>query len=359
MVVEARPAYETKASVVFDGVRFSHNGDVASEVFGAAVRADSCRDGNCRASSLRFTRCRFSGNRALIGGAIFASDADVLLTDCDFEGNEAAVAGGAVYISGMQREIVLKTNRVNFTGNRAHGDKEELEMTPAVPMLDIDETMRTAGRGGAIYASNIAQLRIKQSDFTKNVACEGGGAIAALNVERLSSSNLSHPFSIDDGTFLENEAFCGPQPDALRLSYYRRGLYHRIGGALRFEALNDESLGWRIKNSSFLDNRAHSGGAVCLISTSDVSATEHTIESSVFDSNIALARGGAIAINRIRLTMQRSNITNGRSVVGGGVYSISASRVTFIEDTDDPSVDSVIEGNVAVGGGGINSDSGE
>ena len=358
MVVEARPANETKASAVFDSVRFSQNGDVASEVFGAAVRADSCRDGNCAASSLRFASCRFSRNHALFGGAIFASDADVLLTDCDFEGNEAALSGGAVYISGMQREIVLKTNRVNFTGNRAHGDKEELEMTPAVPMLDIDETMRTAGRGGAIYASNIAQLRIKQSHFTKNVACEGGGAIAALNVERLSSSNLSHPFSIDDGTFLENEAFCGPQPDALRLLFIRR-FQHRIGGALRFEALNDESLGWRIKNSSFLGNRAHSGGAVCLISTSDVSATEHTIESSVFDSNIALARGGAIAIHRIRLTVKRSNITNGRSVVGGGVYSISASRVTFIEDTDDPSVDSVIEGNVAVGGGGINSDSGE
>ena len=152
MVVETRPANETKASVVFDSVRFSENGDVASEVFGAAVRADSCRDGNCTASSLRFTSCRFSGNRALIGGAIFASDADVLLTDCDFEGNEAAVSGGAVYISGMQQEIALKTNRVNFTGNRAHGDTKTLRMTDG-DSSDFGATrtrQRVCRNGGAV-----------------------------------------------------------------------------------------------------------------------------------------------------------------------------------------------------------------
>ena len=197
VVVEARPANETKASVVFDSVRFSENGDVASEVFGAAVRADSCRDGNCTASSLRFTRCRFSGNRALIGGAIFASDADVLLTDCDFEGNEAAVAGGAVYIRGLQQEVALKTKRVNFALNIAHGDANALRMTPTAPMLYVKETLRTAGMGGAIYASNTTQLRFERSDFTKNVACEGGGAISVFNTQALPSSNQSHPFSIE------------------------------------------------------------------------------------------------------------------------------------------------------------------
>ena len=227
-------------------------------------------------------------------------------------------------------------------------------MTPTVPMLDIDETMRTAGMGGAIYASNIAQLRFERASFTKNAACEGGGAIAVSNMQRLPRSNLSHPFSINDGTFFENEAFCGPQPEASRL-YFTFGVYHRLGGALRFEALNDESLGWRIGNSSFLGNRAHSGGAVSF--TSDMlSATEHAMESCMFDGNIALMRGGAILISRIRLTLKRSNITNGRSIVGGGIHSRSTSRVKFMEDTDDQSVDSIIEGNVASAGGGINVD---
>ena len=353
MVVEARPGNETKVIVVFDGVRFSQNGDVASEVFGAAVRADSCRDGNCTASSLRFTRCRFSGNRALIGGAIFVSDADVLLTDCDFEGNEAALSGGAVYIRGVQQEVALTTKRVNFTGNRAHGDTKTLRMTPTA-MLDDNETLRTEGMGGAIYASNIAQLRFERASFTKNAACEGGGAIAVSNMQRLPRSNLSHPFSINDGTFFENEAFCGPQPEASRL-YFTFGVYHRLGGALRFEASNDESVGWRIGNSSFLGNRAHSGGAVSL--TSDMlSATEHTMESCMFDGNIALMKGGAIIISRIRLTLKRSNITNGRSILGGGIHSRSTSRVKFIADTEDPSVDSIIEGNVASAGGGISAD---
>ena len=354
MVVEARPVNETKTSAVFDGVRFSQNGDVASEVFGAAVRADSCRDGNCRANSLRFTSCRFSRNHALLGGAIFASDADVLLTDCDFEVNEAALSGGAVYVSGIQHEIALTTKRVNFTGNTAHGDKDALRMTPKAPMLDIDKTLRTAGMGGAIHANNIAQLRFERSDFTKNVACEGGGAIAVFNMQELPSSNLSHPFSIDDGTFSENEAFCGPQPEALRL-YLLIFFQYRLGGALRFEASNDEFLGWRIRNSSFLGNRAHSGGAVSL--TSDMlSATEHKLESCMFDSSIALLRGGAILISRVRLTVKHSNITNGRSVLGGGIYSHNTGRVTFTEDTEDPSVDSIIEGNVAGGGGGISAD---
>ena len=354
MVVEARPRNETKASVVFDGVRFSQNGDVASEVFGAGVRADSCRDGNCRASSLHFTSCRFSGNRAFFGGAIFASDADVLFTDCIFEENEAAVSGGAVYISGMQQEVGLKMKRVIFARNRAYNETKALRMMLKASILYANETSRTAGVGGAVHANNIAQIRIEGSDFTKNVACGGGGAIAVFNMQRLPASNLSYPFSIDDGTFFENEAFCGTQPEALRL-YLLIFFQYRLGGALRFEASNDEFLGWRIRNSSFLGNRAHSGGAVSL--TSDMlSATEHKLESCMFDSSIALLRGGAILISRVRLTVKHSNITNGRSVLGGGIYSHNTGRVTFTEDTEDPSVDSIIEGNVAGGGGGISAD---
>ncbi len=65
-----------------------------------------------------FVRCRFDGNRAQRGGAVYGG-AQFSASDCVFEGNTAAVAGGAFCDVGDYFSLV---ERCTFTRNRApHG----------------------------------------------------------------------------------------------------------------------------------------------------------------------------------------------------------------------------------------------
>ena len=66
-------------TVHFRDVRFYRNGDAHALVYGGAVRTSQCPAGACL--RLRFTSCLSSENRATYGGALYAEDADLDMTN--------------------------------------------------------------------------------------------------------------------------------------------------------------------------------------------------------------------------------------------------------------------------------------
>ncbi|RME93542.1 MAG: hypothetical protein D6766_08010, partial [Verrucomicrobia bacterium] len=129
--------------------------------------------------------CRFLGNRAREGGAVYDFDrSSPRYEDCVFEANEAGFGGAAVLRVGVEAVF----DRCRFTGNRAHwrGGALHLDYGSRVRFVGCSfEDNQSAHHGGAIHAcSRASQLEntvavLEQCRFVANVAGARGGAVAA------------------------------------------------------------------------------------------------------------------------------------------------------------------------------------
>ncbi|MDF1862825.1 MAG: choice-of-anchor Q domain-containing protein [Verrucomicrobiales bacterium] len=182
---------------------------------------------DCNASSGTLVNCTF---RNLREGAVFAGGDALAIERCVFDGNQidkGHLNGGALYNS---QAIILITNS-EFRNNKA-GDGEGLG----------NATNNSAGgRGGAIH-QNDGTLTIDTYTFDNNEAGLGsgdGGAISAVNGS----------ITIRNSTFHNNRAGVG----GFASSTGRGG----DGGALFF----DFSVGTvKVTHSTFSGNRAGNGG---------------------------------------------------------------------------------------------------
>lgn len=71
-----------------------------------------------RQGSLQAMECTFAGNATTAGaygGAFFSDDAQLVVSKCQFDGNESVESGGALYVRGGLAEV----EECRFTGNRA------------------------------------------------------------------------------------------------------------------------------------------------------------------------------------------------------------------------------------------------
>lgn len=71
-----------------------------------------------RQGSLQAMECIFAGNATTAGaygGAFFSDDAHLVLSKCEFDGNESVESGGALYVRGGLAEV----EECRFTGNHA------------------------------------------------------------------------------------------------------------------------------------------------------------------------------------------------------------------------------------------------
>ena len=134
--------------------------------------------------ALNSIRSNFTGNSAVeLGGAAFASQTDVLISDSIMDGN-SAVSGGALYDKESNvGSTTLNCIRTRFTRNSASREGGAIfEQKSASVMFDsctFDEN--EAGlRGGAIdmdFRSLLNGALFKKSSFTNNVATSSGGAV--------------------------------------------------------------------------------------------------------------------------------------------------------------------------------------
>ena len=331
--------------VRFEDVEFIGDGSVAGDSRSAAVRAEA-HGTTDRPIELRFVSCRFERNSAAYGGSVFAKNARVRIRNCTFEGNTADVAGGALFIENAS----LTTRASRFEDNRAFGNTTADEQSDQ----DTDDAQNSTSAefgttGGAIRAVNPLRIRILTSNFTSNVGCEGGGALS-VSLTQSPQGTDSKDFNITKSRFVNNTAFCGPQPKALE--NHQDARQEHVGGALMCESLKVTTAVWTVRNTTFHQNRAFKGGALGIY-FSVASTAEHSIRDSDFNQNVALVIGGSLFISRSRVTIKSSSFRNSNSTYGGGIAAWNGGGLNFDDDPGGDAPVSVVEGNTGSYGGGI------
>ena len=99
-------------------------------------------------NSLILKNCSFYNNYALYGGAVFAANADLKITDCHFVNNTAKYYGGAIY---------------QIYGNMS--------------LTESEFDKNHANEGGAIYVFSKNDFSIEGNNFINNYANASAGAI--------------------------------------------------------------------------------------------------------------------------------------------------------------------------------------
>ncbi|HEY0142229.1 MAG TPA: Calx-beta domain-containing protein [Thermoanaerobaculia bacterium] len=209
--------------------------------------------------ALELTDVVMTGNFAeLAGGAISMETGSLTIQSSLFSGNEALV-GGAIQLgyyysgAGVTTEIAGST----FTNNRASG-------------------------GGAIYVNYYSSLDIADSFFIDNSAVAGGAILsegAPITIEQTTiSGNVANrggaAYLVGGDTVINESTLSGNTAD--------------VGGAI---IGYDAAL--RITNSTLSGNQAEYGGAIYLYSYGDV--TPWVIEHSTVVNNSAQVGGGIVA----------------------------------------------------------------
>ena len=221
---------------------------------------------------ISISRSEFSGNSALVGGAILnRGDARITISDSDFSDNAAGFHGGAISstISSGDENPILTISDSRFINNSAGGGGAQFD--------DAGELMVTGFRvgnspgfdGGAI--ENWGEASISGSHFTGNMARQGGGAIISAGVLSVSESHFRGNSSAEGGGALVNW-----QEATVIDSTFDGNVTNAEGGAIR----NRGELG--VSGSTLRDNTAGlEGGAIW----NDDEFGTVTVESSSFENN--------------------------------------------------------------------------
>lgn len=209
----------------------------------------------------------FEGNMSTMGGAIYnSSTSENSIQKAVFKNNEAN-SGGAIYndvytYNGSSNASTLNIADSVFTGNKAKSDT-------------------SPNNGGAIY--NHSNVKVTNSLFENNTADFMGGAI--YNANNNSESDVTN-LTVENSEFTKNSSV--------------------YGGAI---AASDNNTTTKVTKTTFKNNYAikngGSGGQGGAIYSDDYySNNTLDVEDSVFESNLAESEGGAIWVGG------KTNITN-------------------------------------------------
>lgn len=111
------------------------------------------------------------------GGALRASNSEVIITDSVFEQNESTNGGGALFFetennATLQHVLITKNNSTSSDGGGIYVDNTTLLNIAA---SEISENT-AANRGGGIYINNDTDIvNIANSSIVRNIASDGGG----------------------------------------------------------------------------------------------------------------------------------------------------------------------------------------
>ena len=287
------------------------------EVSGAILLREHC--------SLNASNTIFLQNSGGKGGAVWAHNSSLLMSNCSFSGNSVLNPmfslysdkglGGAIFINESQ----LETHESHFFKNSA------------------------CFLGGSVYSTNESSLFVSDSTFESNTAGSFGGAIAIEN---------NSSVTIDNSSFINNNVQDNVFGKIGNYSTYRGGgaivisewsvlkVYQSRfsknyasfqGGALL--SLRSYSF---IHSSRFLNNIAGVlGGAITGVNNSCV-ITEHSsfINNSVANEEYGKIKnmyddteeaGGAIFLYRSELKTNQTQFTHNFAVCGGSVTSLESS----------------------------------
>ena len=240
--------------------------------------------GTLTVTASTFTSNSAAGSSLSRGGAIYATNSSIAITNSLFQSNKSAHNGGAVVLAG---ECSSTVGQVSFIDNVSSG-----------------------GNGGAIYAQG--NFSIKNSHLYLNRAYSRGGAVYFDQHNNTSFGT----FSAEVCYFAQNSAGIAPSQIGL-------------GGAIY---LSPETAS--INRCTFDSNQASSsngqslGGGVYIDLSDSISATVSSIRNSVFFGNNTVdgaTNYGAAIYSKGDVSIISCNIANntasGSESRGGGVYA--------------------------------------
>ena len=255
---------------------------------------------NSQANNKNYLRATSTGMRLVLS-----------LVNSIFDSNTAGKIGGAIFIGG---DNVVLINKSSFNKNNANRGGSICNRG-VLNMYDSNLTNNSASvDGGAIFSSD--DVVLDSATFINNYARDNGGAIYIL----------SGNFEITESTFINNSAFYGgaiyvdvdnTAPEA------PNPLANDVLGSSQKESIltalipNDPFL--KVTGSTFKDNHAYNGGAIC-------NGVVVSVIGTIFENNMANHKGGAI-YNNCLLTMTNSilinNLANNSSfnTYGGAIYN--------------------------------------
>ena len=288
-----------------------------------------------RSSNATIELSRFEGNRATIGGAIYTSDSHTLtIINCTFVENNATiilpashniniitcygysygygyifdydVGGGALYARDIKNVTLIDSD---FTNNHAQVNGGAVDISSSlettVTITDSEFNGNRADHGGALinvvagsFWNSFTVLTISQTNFSNNNALTGGVLYCVH----------CHKTKISNSEFVSNFA-------------------HQCGGVFS----SNESVELLISNSSFIENRANGTGGV-LCTTRRATVTSHNVQ---FINNSASKGGGVIYSTQYsNTTISNCNFTLNsvdRNGYGGVAYLQHGDVITQCE----------------------------
>ncbi|MCL2116043.1 MAG: hypothetical protein FWH29_07470 [Methanobrevibacter sp.] len=217
----------------------------------------------------------FINNSASLGGGIFNNGINFSVVNSTFRANNAG--GGAAIENRGSNVIVVNST---FTANNASAGAIYNTNTNFT-VLSSTFTANIAVMGGAIYNTNGANFKVINSTFTDNDASMYGGAIYTV---------FARNFSVFNSTFYNNTAT-------------------ELGGAIHSTGVLSIV---NVIDSTFIDNNAIYGGAICH------DGENCTVVNSTFINNSAINGGGIFYSGYGLLIVNDSFFTNNTQAIGLG-----------------------------------------
>ncbi|KAK3251654.1 hypothetical protein CYMTET_39014 [Cymbomonas tetramitiformis] len=258
-------------------------------------------------SSLSLKRSTFTNNQAVYGGVVFVNvpgdNVEIEIDGCRFEGNWAAIGGAVFVTSGAQVSI----RQSMFDSNRAWPSPDFLDQMPWVPPLinnpdDVDLTTGIAQNFGLGGALELRESHLEVTD-THFMNCSGSRG-AAVSLKGMPRRGINYePNLMNRVTFTNNSA------------------------AVRGAALYVSELSLVVLQSTCLGNGAAIGGAILAHGSDTVVSVMHTS----FVDNYATVHGGATAVEDDAIMELNGVIvtSNSGEYYAGGLYCGDESSVNI------------------------------
>ncbi|GMH43759.1 hypothetical protein BSKO_11693 [Bryopsis sp. KO-2023] len=281
------------------------------------------------------------------GGAIFLDHGLILHTiESEYINNTAGLAGGAIFTNNTSDEITLES--CHFEGNKAlSGGGGAIHASNAERTVNFKQTSlveNTAeGSGGAVALIQVADLDVHDCEVEGNHAGESGGAFFSEGLQKASvkQANFSRNTANNGGALSLTESGGIALKKVLLESNTAKG----AGGAIHIDGLKDLN----VSESTFQFNEATSdGGGAIFASKTDSLLIAHesrwsestrrvlmTIgRGSVFTNNTAGGNGGAIAIEEsASAQMTAVSIINNKGGKNGGGINVENSGEISLDDS--------------------------
>ena len=304
-----RTFYTQSGKWVFDGLYFYSKGYNSGSAFGCALLllsgTESALLNNCRfednenistgkggmiriATAATLRKCVFSNNVSSgYCGGIYVESGTLTAVECQFKSNTAAKAGGSLSVAAGAKAI-----------------------------LDgcvFEENTSTTGSGGAILVSGTGMINATNCTFRTNVSGVNGGAVHFDGNNP--GENIS---SFTNCQFIGNTALTENANNGLGSAVGSAGTNN--SGYVKFEsclfngnnsynggALWTRTVGFRLKDCSFIDNYSTNGGGTILLDGSNSPTVYCDGCYFTFTEEAKVGSVPAITINKGKFGMNNSS----------------------------------------------------